>query len=189
MATCQGRVFCGKDADCAPGQRCAPGTGALVTVFTCVAVNSAKTIWCGDDLCDVAAGEGCCYDKANKTQLCARSCAANQVRLACDGADDCATGSACCETRTGVGVSTGTQCVTGGCMPGQAAVACGGANACAMTEKCCLQGSGSTCTANCSGAQTACGTEADCAAGETCEPISSTAIGTPTGRSVCMTSP
>ena len=186
MATCQGRVFCGKDSDCAPGQRCSPGTGALATVFICVNVTSTKTIWCGGDVCAVGLGELCCYDKTTKTEHCAKACNANDIRLECDNAQDCASGASCCETHTGLGVFTGSECVAGGCAALQAELTCGGANGCMSGQQCCLAGTGSSCSATCSG-DIVCGTSADCPSGQSCAPITTATIGSATGRTVCTT--
>lgn len=188
MATCLGRVFCGSDRDCAAGQRCAPGTGALATVFVCTAVPPAKTIWCGGAVCDVGSGNMCCYDKSTKTEQCAKSCPSGNVRFGCDGADDCASGSSCCETRTGVGVFTGTDCVSGSCPSGAPVLTCGGANGCMSTEQCCLTGTGSSCSASCT-SDVACGTDADCPTGQSCTVVTDTAIGKTPGVSVCSPTP
>ena len=184
-AGCIGRVFCGKDSDCIPGQRCAPGAGALASVFVCKAIPSVKTVWCGSAVCDVALGEMCCYDKTAKSEQCSKTCKAADVKFACDAAEDCASGSSCCETRTGVGLITGTQCVAGGCAAAPE-FTCGGANGCTSVagSQCCLSATGSTCSATCSG-EVVCGTAADCAAGQSCTPIAATGIGSATGRAVC----
>jgi hypothetical protein len=186
MATCLGRVFCGSDRDCAAGQRCAPGTGALATVFVCV-TPKAKTVWCGGGVCDVAAGELCCYDESTKMEGCAKSCPGpNVVRFACDSADDCASGSSCCETKTGIGYFTGTDCVAGGCPSGVATITCGGANGCTSSQQCCLAASGTSCAATCSG-DVACGTDADCPTGQSCTVVTDTTFGKTPGVSVCAT--
>jgi hypothetical protein len=189
MASCLGRVFCGSDRDCAAGQRCAPGTGALATVFVCIAVPKAKTVWCGGEVCDVGVGNVCCYDKTSKTEQCAKTCpSTNTVRFACDGAEDCASGSSCCEARTGVGVFTGTDCVAGGCPSGAPELTCGAANGCSSSEQCCLAATGSSCSASCSD-QIACGTDADCPTGQSCTVLTDAAIGKTPGVSVCTTTP
>jgi hypothetical protein len=188
MATCLGRVFCGSDRDCAAGQRCAPGTGALATVFVCTAVPVAKTIWCAGSPCDVGSGNVCCYDKSTKTEQCAKTCPSGNVRFACDGANDCATGESCCETRTGLGVFTGADCRTGSCGAGIPTLTCGGTNGCMSSEQCCLGASGSSCSSSCT-SDVVCGTDADCPTGQSCSVVTDTAIGKTPGISVCTATP
>jgi hypothetical protein len=189
MASCPGRTFCGQDRDCVPGQRCAAGVGPLANVFICTAVPTAKRVWCAGSVCNVALGELCCYDKTAKTEQCSAACAAGDVRFACDTADDCASGASCCETRTGVGLFTGTQCVAGGCAAAPAELTCGGTNACtAAGEQCCLHGGGSGCGATCA-AEVVCGTDADCTAAQSCTVITEGGVGTATGRTVCSATP
>jgi hypothetical protein len=186
---CQGRVFCGADADCAPGQYCAPGAGPLATVSICTDAPKANTVWCGGALCDVSRGKTCCYSKTTKTASCAlaTACASGDVSFACDGPDDCAMGSLCCATRTGLGLLTGGQCAAGSCpMTGGGIIECGGTNGCAAGFTCCLPaGSGApACAAQCGRTQTVCGTSADCG-GTACALVTDPAIGAPTGRSLC----
>jgi hypothetical protein len=186
MATCVGRVFCGSDHDCAPGQYCAPGSGALASVFVCTDVPKTKSVWCAGAPC--GSGKSCCYDKITKTEQCSASCGPSDVAFACDGSEDCAAGSVCCETQTGLGLFTGTACVSGSCPSGHPEVTCGGANGCTTGTSCCLQGTGSGCAASCS-AGTVCATDADCATGETCSIVTDSSLGKPTGRSVCVAAP
>lgn len=182
---CTGRVFCGADADCAPGQYCAPGSGSFASVFICTNA-PAKTVWCGGTPCAVTSGHACCYDKATHNETCAATCGTNTIRFACDSDDDCATGSVCCESHTGLGVATGTSCVTGtSCPTDRAAVQCGGSDICkqTMANLCCMTGGGTTCGSTCT-ASIACGTDADCPQGQTCTVVT-TAVDTSTGRRVC----
>ena len=192
MASCAGRVFCGSDADCAPGQRCAPGAGALATVFLCVNIPKAKTVWCDGRVCNVAMGELCCYDKTSQTEHCALTCAAGDVHFPCDGPEDCAANEFCCTTHTGVGLFTGTACSTTACTPAQSEVTCGGANGCsglgAAGDQCCLQNAASSCGTACSEG-VVCGTNADCPSGQYCLVVTDSALGKPTGRSVCQARP
>jgi hypothetical protein len=186
---CQGRVFCGANADCAPGQYCAPGTGPLATVSICTNAPKKGTVWCNGALCDVTRGNACCYDKAAKTESCvaATACASGNVSFACDGPDDCpVAGSVCCATRTGLNLLTGGQCSTTGTCPMNAVIDCGGTNGCAAGFTCCLTAAtgAPACAAMCNGAQTVCGTDADCA-GAICAILTDPAIGKPTGRTFC----
>jgi hypothetical protein len=184
---CMGRVFCGADADCALGQYCAPSGGALASVSVCTNAPPKGSVWCGGAPCD--APKACCYNKTTKASQCSATCVANDVRFACDGADDCATGSVCCATLTGLRVFTGTSCIAGGCPTGALEAKCGGANGCTMGEACCVQSTGAACSANCAGG-ISCGTDADCAAaGMQCNVITSTAPGQPTGSTQCSSVP
>ncbi|HVU03760.1 MAG TPA: hypothetical protein VHE30_18505 [Polyangiaceae bacterium] len=189
-ATCPAgsRVFCGADADCKPGQYCAPGSGAFATVFVCTDGPKAHAVWCGGTPCDTSGGKGCCYNKTAQTFSCAASCTGNFARFTCDGDDDCAAGEACCDTHTGAGAITGSACVTGSCAAGTKAVECGDTVSCTTAgSACCTSGLGTACspTGTCSpGESVVCGTDADCTAGS-CQPVTSGAIGDSTGRAIC----
>lgn len=188
-ASCQGRVFCNADADCGPGQFCTPGTGPLATVSFCTNAPPAHTVWCAGASCDLSSGKVCCYSKTTMTESCTTTCGANDVRFECDGANDCASGSVCCPTLTGLGLFTGSQCVAGGCPMTIPEIQCGGANGCMSGETCCAQSTGSACAATCS-TGTLCGTDADCAAAAMqCSVVTATAIGQPTGSSHCASPP
>ena len=184
-ATCStGRILCGADTDCGPGQYCAPGTGALASVFVCTNAPASNSVWCGGVPCAVNTGRACCYEKTTHAEQCAATCGTNTIRFACDSDDDCAAGSSCCESHTGLGAATGTSCVAGGCPAGsRAPVACGGSDGCASGEFCCSRTGGTTCAAACS-TSAACGTDADCLAGEACKAVTTT-IDLNTGRHFC----
>jgi hypothetical protein len=185
-ATCVGRRFCGAGNDCAPGQYCAPGTGTQASVFVCTSAPASNSVWCGGVPCATGSGRACCYDKTTQAEQCAATCGANAIRFACDSDDDCAAGSSCCESHTGLGVATGTSCVAGGCPTGRAPVTCGGGDGCGTGESCCSNAGGTTCGSTC--ADYACGSDADCVAGQTCKPIT-TSVDLRTGRHICVPPP
>ncbi len=181
-----GRVFCGTDGDCAPGQYCAPGGGALETVFVCKDVPKTKFVFCAGAPCDLSLGRVCCYDKTTQTEACTTSCAgSNVIPFACDGDDDCAGTQRCCADHTGLGLFTGTACAAS-CSVG-ANVACEGAGGvCTAGDSCCEDvHDGTVCGATCT-TRVTCTTSADCPAGETCTLTTAAGLGQASGTWICQ---
>jgi hypothetical protein len=183
-ATCTGRVICGADADCSPGQYCAPGTGAFEVVSLCTRAPTKDFVWCGGTLCDRAGGKACCFDKNTNTATCTATCPGDDIKYQCDDATDCANGMQCCETRTGLGVLTGSSCQAS-CAAGAIAVGCGAAGNC-PNQICCHVGGGSACSVQCA-TEVLCGTDADCGGPNQCELITATLQTSPTGKTACKT--
>jgi hypothetical protein len=185
-ASCTGRVLCGADADCAPGQYCAPGTGAFEVVSICTRAPTKDFVWCDGTPCDRAGGKACCFDKNTNTATCTASCPADDIKYQCDDPTDCPN-MLCCETRTGIGVLTGSSCQTT-CAPGAVAFGCGSAGNCAAGEVCCLAvaGGGSNCVPQCAAA-VLCGNDADCGSANSCNLVTLALPATPTGRTSCST--
>ena len=181
-ANCTGRVICGAHADCAPGQGCAPGTNAFEVVSICTKAPTKDFVWCDNALCDRAGGKACCFDKNTNTASCTADCPADDIKHTCDDTTDCPNGQLCCETRTGLGVLTGTSCQAS-CAPGATGFACGSAANCAAGEMCCLTAAGSAaCAASCASI-TLCGTDADCSG--SCTLVTAALPVSPTGKSRC----
>jgi hypothetical protein len=154
-------------------------------VFVCTSAPASNSVWCGGIPCATGSGRACRYDKTTQAEQCAATCGANAIRFACDSDDDCAAGSVCCESHTGLGVATGTSCVAGAACPaGRARVQCGGGDGCATGEACCWSSGGTACSASSTCTEHACGADADCQASQVCKPVT-TSVDLRTGRHVC----